>query len=123
MNFGKRVAVILELRGWSQGMLAEKARVAQKQLGQRGTIQQSTISRIINEDRAPGLEVAAAIALALCTSLDWLVGIHDETESDTARTPEEVELLRNYRAIHNEANRRFAWDVVASAAEINRQKG
>lgn len=99
MTFGERVANMLELRGWSQSQLAERSRQAQKKMGQAGTIQQSTISRIVGQNRAPGLDVAAAIALALDTSLDWLVGIRGYTEDSVAKTPDEAELLRNYRAI------------------------
>lgn len=121
MKFGERVAVMLELRGWSQGLLAQKTREAQERIGEHGSVHQSTISRIVGEGLTPSLPIAAAIALALDTSLDWLVGIRGDTAESVAKTPDEAELLRNYRAIRSPAVKAMALEMVARGALVNGQ--
>lgn len=64
--FGRRVASLRALRGWSQAELAER-------IGRT----QATVSRI-EGGSTPSLGVASALALALGTNLDYLVNGTDK---------------------------------------------
>jgi transcriptional regulator with XRE-family HTH domain len=68
--FGKRVRLIRERRRWSQDELAARAGVSY-----------NSVWRVENGTRqTPNLAIAARLAKALSTSLDWLAGIYDEPE-------------------------------------------
>jgi transcriptional regulator with XRE-family HTH domain len=66
MSFGEKIAVIRKKKGLSQDELAKKV----------GTIS-VTIGRYERDEIKPSVDVAAKIAEALDTSLDYLVGNSD----------------------------------------------
>ena len=72
MSFGERIAVIRKKKGLSQDELAKKV----------GTIS-VTIGRYERDEIKPSVDVAAKIAGALDTSLDYLVGNSDEVLEKT----------------------------------------
>lgn len=62
-TFGLRLALAMEAGGWSAYKLAEQTGVSRQ-----------TISRLVNDEREPGLGVLLALAEALGVSLDELAG-------------------------------------------------
>jgi transcriptional regulator with XRE-family HTH domain len=71
-TFGGRVAKAREKRGWTQQELAERAGVRYE-----------TINRIENGKHAePRVYVAVALAKALGTTVDYLVGMYEGEESE-----------------------------------------
>jgi transcriptional regulator with XRE-family HTH domain len=86
MEYHERLAVALELRGWSQGQLA--ARTAH--LGAR--VSQSHISMILRGEREPGIKTMEVLARALGVSIDWLCGLPPREGS--VLEPDEDALLK-----------------------------
>ena len=71
-RFGERLARAREKHGWTQRELAERA-----------GIRYETISRIENGKHAePRVYVAVALAKALGTTVDYLVGMYEDDESE-----------------------------------------
>lgn len=104
----ERLGVALELRGLSQGQLAQKT-----------DISQGHISMILSGKRDPTLSIAIRLAEALNVSLAWVAG---QSRHKEELTPEEETLLQRYRAIRDEGVRRMAFEAVTSGAEINGQR-
>jgi transcriptional regulator with XRE-family HTH domain len=78
--FGERVAKAREKRGWTQQELAERAGVRYE-----------TINRIEKGRHAePRVYVAVALAKALGTTVDYLVGMYDDTDSESELLPAAV---------------------------------
>ena len=87
MEVRKRLAALLEMRGWSQGKLAS-----------RTGISRSHITMFLNGQRHDmGFSRMAAIARALDVSLDWLAGLPKRNPSELE--PDEAELLELYRSL------------------------
>ena len=72
--FARRVTQVREQRGWSQQELAERAETSYQTIWR--------IERGIHKE--PGIYLAARIARALHTSLDFLCGVYDDSEMEPA---------------------------------------
>lgn len=61
-----------------------KAKMTQDELAQKAGMTQSKVSTYESEKNqsVPGLDAAAALAVALGVSLDWLAGISDDEKTD-----------------------------------------
>ena len=68
--FARRVIQVREQRGWTQQQLAERAGISYQTIWR--------LERGVH--REPGIFVAARIARALHTSLDFLCGVYDDSE-------------------------------------------
>lgn len=82
----------------------------QEKLASETNVSQSHISRIINGEREPTVDIAMRLAYALDVSLDWLCGMPPAQDAPLA--PDEGELLASYRAIEGEAARAVALNLV-----------
>ncbi|MDE7192520.1 MAG: helix-turn-helix domain-containing protein [Oscillospiraceae bacterium] len=86
LNFSERLQNAMDMRGVTQKWLAEKANVAE-----------STISRYLNQKRAPSIiDVIAKISVALDVSTDYLLGIVNIPFSKDDLSKEESLLLSSY---------------------------
>ncbi len=86
LNFSERLQNAMDMRGVTQKWLAEKADVAE-----------STISRYLNQKRAPSIiDVIAKISVALDVSTDYLLGIVNIPFSKDDLSKEESLLLSAY---------------------------
>ena len=104
MTFGERVKAALTFRGLTQGQLELHAQV-----------DQGHISAIINNKKIPRVDVAARLALALNTSLDWLTGLpRHEAE---ALEPDEDAILRIYRSAPDRATKDELLDLMRTLAK------
>lgn len=102
---GARIAQLLDTRGWTQGQLELKS-----------GIKQGHISMIVTGQRMPRLDVAAALAVALETSIDWLAGLPPRTPGEL--TPYEDEMLTEFRALGSDEARRHILTVIKSLKEV-----
>lgn len=90
MGIGERLQTLLDMRGWTHGMLASRSGVSR-----------NYISKIIKGTRKdPGLSIMAALAQALDVSLDWLAGL--PPRNPDALDPDEAQLVDCYRRIASE---------------------
>ena len=79
--FGERVARLRERHGWTQQELADRVHVRTE-----------TINRIENgAHAAPRVHVLKALAQALAGTTDYLVGMHEDEESE--RKPAAVAMV------------------------------
>lgn len=102
---GARIAQLLDTRGWTQGQLELKS-----------GIKQGHISMIVTGQRMPRLDVAAALAVALETSIDWLAGLPSRTPGEL--TPYEDEMLKEFRALGSDEARSHILTVIKSLKEV-----
>jgi len=84
--FADKLQAALELRGMSLRLLS-----------QRSGVSQSHISRSINGESLPTVDVAARLAQALDVSLDWLCDLPERRPGTLA--PLEDELIKSFRAV------------------------
>jgi len=82
----------------------------QEKLAAETNVSQSHISRILNGEREPTVDIAMRLAYALDVSLDWLCGM--PPAPDAMLAPDEGELLDSYRAIEGKAARTIALNVI-----------
>jgi transcriptional regulator with XRE-family HTH domain len=76
-TFGERLAKAREKHGWTQQELADRA-----------GIRYETINRIENGKHAePRVYVAVALAKALGTTVDYLVGMYEDEAEDAELLP------------------------------------
>jgi transcriptional regulator with XRE-family HTH domain len=76
MNLGARVEAMRKLRGLSQDELAKQAQITQ-----------GLLSRIEHDKtRNPGANALKGLARALGVSIDYLVGLYDESHRQMAGT-------------------------------------
>jgi transcriptional regulator with XRE-family HTH domain len=85
-------------------------RKTQERLAAETGVSQSHISRIVNGEREPTVDIAVRLAYALDVSLDWLCGL--PPAPDSPLEPDEGELLASYRAITTESARAIALNLV-----------
>jgi len=88
----------------------------QEKLAAETNVSQSHISRIINGEREPTVDIAMRLAYALDVSLDWLCGM--PPAPDDPLTPDEGELLASYRAIEGEPARAIALNLVRGVSGL-----
>jgi len=87
IDWRRRLANLLDLRGWSHGKLACRTKISR-----------SNISTFLsNSDRDIGFSKAIAIAKALDISLDWLAGLPKRNPNKLE--PDEDELVNLYRLL------------------------
>lgn len=107
--FGRRVQAIMDMKGLAQGQVEQKTEF----LGQK--IEQSHLSRILNEKQMPSVDRAATLARALGVSLDWLAGLPKGNPGQLE--PDEKHLLDLYRRLPPDGQR-LMLGTMSLAAEI-----
>ncbi len=80
-NFSYRLTVLLDENNMSQTQLAEKVGATNV-----------TICRYINGERIPRIDVVSKIAAVFNVSLDYLLGISDNTDPNSLSTNEDLDI-------------------------------
>ena len=90
----------------------KKQKLSQKDLALMIGVTESALSRYINDERAPKLDVLANMATALNTTVDYLItGMEDETDFDSlyrlvargSQNLDEIEKMKLIEAILKKA--------------------
>ena len=93
---GKRIKELREKRGYTQQQLAEKV----------GTTN-VTICRYINGERVPRIDVASKIAAIFNVSLDYLLGISENVDSENLTKNQDLDialLMKNLYSLDNDTH-------------------
>lgn len=101
------------------------ANMTNEELSKSSGIPFGTINKILSGDtQEPKLPALMAIASALGTSVDYLVyGANNVTSGTQKITPDEDELLKNFKAINKEGQRKlldYSRDLVSSGNYLKR---
>lgn len=92
-NFSYRLTVLLDENNMSQTQLAEKV----------GTTN-VTICRYINDERIPRIDVVSRIAAVFNVSLDYLLGISDNVDTENLTKNQDLDialLMKNLYSLDN----------------------
>jgi len=92
-NFSYRLTVLLDENNMSQTQLAEKV----------GTTN-VTICRYINGERIPRIDVVSRIAVVFNVSLDYLLGISDNVDTENLTKNQDLDialLMKNLYSLDN----------------------
>lgn len=104
MQFGKRLSDLLCQRNLSQ-----------KELAIRANTTEATVSRYLNLERTPQVEIVISIAKALNVTTDYLLGVTDNPTVCGDNSSEASELLRCYSCSTND-EKRIVWAVLGKYA-------
>lgn len=104
MRFGKRLSDLLYQRN-----------LTQKELAAMSNTTEATISRYLNWDRTPQVEIVISIAKALNVTTDYLLGITDNPTVCGDNSSEASELLRCY-SCSTDDEKRIVWAVLGKYA-------
>lgn len=90
-------------------ILKDQRGLTQKELADRLSTTEATISRYVSGDRTPNIETAVEIASLLGVSMDTLCGIDPPA---VERTPPEISILTNCYKIASDEDRRVIWSFL-----------
>lgn len=87
MHFrSERLLALRNARGWTQGDLGQRA----------GGIRHTTVGKYERNGESPGADNLIAIAMALDTTTDFLLGLSDDPKRLTAREKAVIAAMREY---------------------------
>lgn len=108
---GRKLAQLIQLRGWTYGQVEHRSGVSANYIG-----------KLVNgQRRDPGFTVVMALAEAFGVSLDWFAD-HDQTAVSSALSADERELLELYRAMNDPDLRLITLEEVRLHADYHHKR-